>query len=72
MSRREELLAAGWTRQATYDEPRLSEMAATYEELGFEVRLEPFEADADSACSVCMREQPERFKTLYTRKRETQ
>ena len=63
-----ELQRAGWTKQATYDEPRLSEMVDAYRELGFEVRVEPFEPDADAECSACMKLAPHRFKTIYTRK----
>jgi predicted P-loop ATPase len=64
----DELELAGWTRQATYDEPRLSEMAETYRELGFEVRVEPFQLDGSAECSECMRLEPQRFRTIYTRK----
>ena len=64
----DELETSGWTRQATYDEPRLSEMAETYRELGFEVRVEPFQVDDCAECSECMKLDPERYKTIYTRK----
>lgn len=65
---RDELLAEGWTEQATYDEPRLSEMVQTYRELGFEVRVEPFQADGAQGCKECMMGDPERFRTVYTRR----
>ena len=71
MSRQDELIQAGWTRQATYDEPRLTEMIEVYEELGFEVRVEPFEPDGQAECEACMAQHPERFKTIYTRKKQT-
>ena len=58
----------GWEKQTTYDEPRLSEMVALYEELGFEVRLEPFDPDGEPQCSECMMADPDRFKTIYTRR----
>jgi len=66
----DKLAREGWTRQATYDEPRLSEMVEVYEELGFEVRLEPFEPDGQAECAVCMAQHPERYKTIYTRKNQ--
>jgi len=70
MSRQDELTLAGWTRQATYDEPRLTEMVETYAELGFEVRLEPFAPDGQTECATCMAQFPERYKTIYTRKQQ--
>ena len=45
MTRQEELTDQGWQRQATYDEPRLSEMAEMYKDIGLEVHLEPFQVD---------------------------
>ena len=63
----EELLASGWQRAFIADEPRLSEAVAAYEELGFEVRLEPVPAD-DSECTHCMTRDPERYRLIYTRR----
>ena len=68
MSLEEELAGQGWQRQSVNDEPRLSELVQTYEELGFEVRLEPFDPDTESGCTECMRVQAERYKVIYTRK----
>lgn len=68
MGRSQELEAQGWQRQATYDEPRLTEMVEAYQELGFEVHLEPFELDDGQECTVCMQQMPDRFKTIFTRK----
>ncbi len=67
----EQLRAQGWSRMATYDDPRLTEMVQMYEELGFEVRLEPFCGESGQECSECLRSEPERFKTIYTRKRSS-
>jgi len=69
MSRERELARQGWKRQTTYDEPRLGEVVQMYAELGFEVRLEPFEPEDETECSVCMQQMPERFKTIYTREK---
>ena len=63
----EGLKAAGWTRQNTIDEPRLSELVKMYEASGFEVHLEPLDLDETKECDECMRREPERFKTIYTR-----
>ena len=70
MTREAVLTAQGWQRQATTDEPRLSEMAELYRELGLEVHLEPFHPEDEMGCSGCLAEFPDRCKTIYTRKRE--
>jgi hypothetical protein len=70
MTREEELTAQGWQRQATYDEPRLSEMADLYREIGLEVHLEPFHPEDESGCAGCLTAAPDLYKTIYTRKRE--
>jgi hypothetical protein len=68
MTRQEALRRQGWERQVTYDEPRLSQIVEMYVESGFEVLLEPFDPLSEPGqCSHCMRESPERFKTIYTR-----
>jgi hypothetical protein len=47
MTRQDELVRQGWQRKSTYDEPRLSEMADMYKDIGLEVHLEPFHADEE-------------------------
>ena len=64
-----ELARLGWRRQATYDEPRLSEMVDIYREIGLEVHLEPFHPDEEPGCAACMAMKPEQYKTIYTRKK---
>jgi len=68
MTRQEELESQGWERRTTYDEPRLSEIAEMYKEMGFEVHIEPFNPDEEPACARCMEDHPELYKTIYTRK----
>ncbi len=65
----QDLLQDGWTRCFIADEPRLSEAVQTYQELGFEVMLLPVPPD-DSGCTECMQQDPERFRLIYTRKRQ--
>ena len=65
----ENLIKEGWQKQATYDEPRLSEMVDMYKEIGFEVHLEPFNAANENGCTDCMASFPEQFKTIYTRRK---
>ena len=69
MTRHEKLFHQGWQRQATYDEPRLSEMADMYKEIGLEVHLEPFDPDKEPGCTGCMAATPDLYKTIYTRKK---
>jgi hypothetical protein len=58
----------GWTARTTTDEPRLSELAELYEELGFEVMLRPVSEDQrKDVCGLCLMDDPERYKTIYTR-----
>ena len=63
----EQLIKEGWQKQATYDDPRLSEMAEMYQEIGLEVHLEPFNAENESGCTGCIQLMPDLFKTIYTR-----
>ena len=68
----EKLIKQGWQKQSTYDNPRLSEMVAMYQEIGLEVHLEPFNAEHEAGCSGCMQLKPELFKTIYTRRKDEQ
>jgi hypothetical protein len=69
MNREEQLTHEGWKKQSTLDEPRLSEMAEMYKEIGFEVQLEPFNPDEEQGCNECMKISPENYKTIYTREK---
>ncbi len=76
MKREQELIAAGWERRFIACEPRLSEMADMYKEIGFDILLEPLhpkeEMDAQSCeangCTACFDVDRERYKIIYTRK----
>ncbi len=65
-----QLARLGWKRQTTYDEPRLSELVAMYEEMGLEVRLE--EPDQDDDCTACFYASAGNLKTIYTRRKKAQ
>lgn len=67
MTREDQLAKTGWKKQASYDEPRLSEMVKLYEEIGFEIHLESFFINGGSECTECMKKSPEKYKTVYTR-----
>ncbi|HOW55980.1 MAG TPA: hypothetical protein PLR60_15175 [Syntrophorhabdaceae bacterium] len=80
MKREKDLIRAGWERRFVACEPRLSEVVEMYEEIGFEVRLEPLpteeELDAndtpsceDSECTVCFGVDRDRYRIIFTRPR---
>jgi len=77
MKREEELIADGWERRFIACEPRLSEMVATFKEIGFEVLLEPLpskdEMDQagceESGCTACFDVDPERYRIIFTRQK---
>lgn len=69
MTREEQLRKQGWEKRFTLEEPRLSEMAALYQELGFEVLLEPLDLSSEE-CTTCFAGDASRYKTLYTRPRK--
>lgn len=50
--REAELLRDGWRKQTTIGEPRLSELAENYRDLGYEVLVERYRAEGDG-CNTC-------------------
>jgi hypothetical protein len=76
MKREEELVAAGWERRFVACEPRLSEMVEMYQEIGFEVHLEPLPSKEEmeqssceeSGCTACFDVDSERYRIIFTRK----
>jgi hypothetical protein len=69
MTQAEELAKQGWVNKGTYDQPRLSEIIAMYEDIGLAVHLEPYDPSADPGCTDCMGANAQNYKTIYTRKR---
>lgn len=69
MMAEDELIKDGWEKRAIYDDPRLTEIVAQYEEIGFEVHLEPIRTENKGGCTDCMLQNPDRFKIIYTRKK---
>ena len=62
-----ELEKEGWIKRNTIDDPRLSEIIEEYESLGFEpMKLE----DLDKECRICYKNQLDKLKTVYTRKKQ--
>jgi len=76
--REQELMKEGWQRRFFASEPRLSEMAAVYEETGFEVHLEPLstveEPDKTSeecqGCKICFEGFEDNYKVIFTRPKQ--
>ena len=68
MSREDDLKKQGWEKRFTIEEPRLSEMAELYRELGFEVLIEPVDPSSEE-CTICITANLDRYRTLYTRRR---
>ena len=54
MTPEEKLIRDGWQKKATYDDPRLSEMVKMYQEIGYQVHLEPFNTANENGCAGCM------------------
>ena len=63
------LIAEGWIRRFTAEEPRLSEMKDFYESLGMEVLVTSATPEEAQECAGCF-DKPEfedRYQTIYTR-----
>lgn len=72
-ARHRQLIDAGWVRQFTASEPRLSEAVENYGDLGFEVHLEsvdPAACQGEGQCTACFDspEAAQNIKIIYTRK----
>lgn len=70
--RETQLAAEGWKRQTMINEPRLSEIVQEYQDLGFEVLVEPINpgaCESSSQCTSCF-DNPQfakQFKIVFTR-----
>jgi len=69
MTTGDDLIKDGWEKRAIYDDPRLTEMVELYEKIGLDVHLEPINTENKDGCTVCMQQNPDRFKIVYTRKK---
>ena len=58
----------GWEARYVGSEPRLSEVAELYRELGFEVRVEPYVLPPDCGeCQTCLESAGEGMKVVYVK-----
>ncbi|MFC1554193.1 hypothetical protein ACFL7D_06135 [candidate division KSB1 bacterium] len=63
---------SGWIKRNIVDESRLTELMEMYKSLGFEVKTEDLDPEKDcDTCNECFTESPEKYKVLYTRKKES-
>jgi hypothetical protein len=63
------LVADGWQRRFTADEPRIKEVVELYAQLGYEVRMESVTTgDVQDDCHDCQANAALRLFTVYTRK----
>ena len=71
----EQLLREGWRRQTTIGEPRLSELVENYRAMGYEVRVEGYQASVAGSdtggCTTCLdagQDMGQVIGTVYVRK----
>ncbi|MCP4021776.1 MAG: hypothetical protein GY729_08030 [Desulfobacteraceae bacterium] len=58
----------GWNQRGVYDDPKLTEIAKMYKELGFEVKIKSFKPEHVPGCRECMKSSGDKFKVLFTKK----
>ncbi|MDA3788392.1 MAG: hypothetical protein PF503_07855 [Desulfobacula sp.] len=62
----------GWERRGIYDDPRVTQISKMYEELGFIVKIEPVRPEIEAGCFECIKENPDKYKVLYTKKNDSE
>ena len=66
-----ELEKKGWIKRTILEDPKLSEIVEEYYSLGFDVHLEPVTLeDLDQNCDICYKNQIEKFRIIYIKKRK--
>ena len=72
MGRRKDLEAEGWELQSVLSEPRLSEAVELYEQIGYEVKVLPFDPKEEGCteCTECFKECIGSVFAVYTRRKE--
>ncbi len=66
----QERIMSEWQQRNITEEPRLSELVEMYEDLDFDVKVETFSPDDfPGECSDCMKEDPGRYRVIYTKKK---
>jgi hypothetical protein len=64
----------GWIRRSIIDNHRVSEQVEMYESIGFEVLIENVEPEhlPEEYCKECFVADPDKYKILYTRKKDVE
>jgi hypothetical protein len=57
----------GWQRRSILDEPRLSEVAEMYRDMGLDVLVVDLVPEITKGCSTCIEEQTDSLKVIYTK-----
>jgi hypothetical protein len=67
-------ITADWERRSIIDIDRVSEQAEMYEEIGFEVMVIDVNPEhlPEEYCKECFMANPEKYKILYTRKKNVE
>lgn len=65
-------IEAGWDRRCIIDNRRVSEQVELYESIGFEVMVKNVDPEnlPEEYCKECFITDPEKYKIIYTRKKE--
>jgi hypothetical protein len=65
---------ADWERRSIIDNDRVSEQVEMYESIGFEVMVEDVDPEqlSEEYCKECFIANPEKYKILYTRKKDVE
>jgi hypothetical protein len=65
---------ADWERRSIIDNDRVSEQVEMYESIGFEVMVKDVDPEQlpEEYCKECFIANPEKYKILYTRKKDTE
>jgi len=63
----DQLEREGWERRSILDDPRLSEVVASYEEMGLEVVLKEFDGAKADGCVTCLDGSTSKLMIIYTR-----
>jgi hypothetical protein len=63
-----------WERRSIIDNDRVSEQVEMYESIGFDVMVKDVDPEQlpEEYCKECFIANPEKYKILYTRKKDTE
>jgi len=74
MNNSKNIKATDWVRRSIIDNDRVSEQIEKYESIGFEVMVKDVDPEQlpEEYCKECFIANPEKYKILYTRKKDTE